>query len=634
MSTSGIIVCGKRYDVGHKVVTFDDDGGYSAYVPHRTDKIDQIYALDPAPGLSQRATRYRLRRFMGQSTRMRHLRGVVRQIVVHLDGCRDARMCYSVLHNQRGLSVHFMVDNDGTIYQCLDLLHCAYHAGGVNEISVGIELQNRGDAARYPSYYPGGRETVTCRIHGAQFLSYDFTGAQYTAMIRLCKVLSRIFDVPLTSPHENGQQVWTTISGVRNYRGFLGHYHLSKDKWDPGPWDFYRLFRNIGTRTTFPLGPIGRGGKAAVDLESESGRYFEMSEQDAKVHFPVGPLGRSKLWHGGVHLTGRQGTLVHAVHQGQIVAAQMGPPCAMGSCNFVLIRHRFSFGRRIQTFFSLYYHLDWATESAQGGEAIPWIKRSRNRRWWVQLERGEVTLLGVNVEAGEVIGTMGEAGPSGHREDQIHFATFSPEELTREVDPDSWEVIDGSAMGRLCKDRKLLSKIDRPLGGRAADGLLSRRELRNFFHLHPKRSELRRVVVRYLSEWTPGGWADELNRAPDFAALTPSHRRRLLQQQITPTLWWTPDVARHAALPSSGIIYAYHPIGFLVWFSRMIRQNQQARGAGIDNADRWEGKQAPRHLTVDAESGAGMTDEEDYHSGEKGKKLTLEDLVQGYPDDD
>ena len=52
-----------------------------------------------------------------------------------------------------GLSVHFMVDADGTIYQTLDLLERAYHAEEVNSDSIGVEICNRGrvDCSEWPS---------------------------------------------------------------------------------------------------------------------------------------------------------------------------------------------------------------------------------------------------------------------------------------------------------------------------------------------------------------------------------------------------------------------------------------------------------------------------------------------------
>jgi tyrosyl-tRNA synthetase len=47
------------------------------------------------------------------------------------------RQCFKVLHDARDLSVHFMLDLDGTIYQTLDLKERAWHATTSNSRSVG-----------------------------------------------------------------------------------------------------------------------------------------------------------------------------------------------------------------------------------------------------------------------------------------------------------------------------------------------------------------------------------------------------------------------------------------------------------------------------------------------------------------
>ena len=57
--------------------------------------------------------------------------------------------CQKVLDN-RGISVHFLIDNDGTIYQTIDMQHGCWHAGSerANRASVGVEISN----AYYPKY--------------------------------------------------------------------------------------------------------------------------------------------------------------------------------------------------------------------------------------------------------------------------------------------------------------------------------------------------------------------------------------------------------------------------------------------------------------------------------------------------
>lgn len=631
---SEIIVCQRRFDIDHQVVTFEEEGGYSAYVPHCTDNISRIYATHPARGLARRATRYRARRLMGGSSRLELLRQVVRQVTVHLDGCLSAAQCFDVLHNQRGLSVHFMIDNDGTIYQTLDLMHCAFHAAGVNEVAIGIELQNRGDAARHANAYRQKRPTVTCRVHGAQFLSYDFTDAQYEAMVRLGAALSRIFDLPLAVPRSSSGPIWTTIANPRAFRGFLGHYHISRNKWDPGPFDFPRLFGRIGSGVTFPLTPLSSNRRVGHQQPPSVARwYFDNSEQDAPARFPLGPLGSSRLWHGGAHLRAQEGRRVFSIAQGRIVAARLGPPCPVGSCNFVLVRHQLSLLNQPVSFFSLYYHLGALSQIEAGEHAAPWLRDERLEPHMADLLGGTVVMLDIEVGAGEVVGQVAEAGPPGHREGQLHFSMFSQHELTNSVDPGRWEVLESSDNGRLCNDPQLIRRVDRRLGKRPPDGKLSRRELRNFFTLNAQREDLRRMAVRHRSEWTPGDWAQSLEQTADFGRLPAGQRRRLIAQQIEPTLWWTDEIAAHAGLPADGMVYSYHPIGFVRWLERITSQAASLRSAGIEGADRWEGRMAPSHLTVDAESADEMTDQEDFYSGELGKQLTLEDLARGYPED-
>src|SRR5262249_50813443 len=72
------------------------------------------------------------------------LRDVVDQFVIHFDVAGTSRRCFETLHDHRGLSVQFMLDLDGTIYQTLDLKEGAWHATKANSRSIGIEIANVG----------------------------------------------------------------------------------------------------------------------------------------------------------------------------------------------------------------------------------------------------------------------------------------------------------------------------------------------------------------------------------------------------------------------------------------------------------------------------------------------------------
>ncbi len=661
MAGSEIIVCGQRFDIDHKVVTFEDAKGYSHYLPHCYRKPDRVYPSHPAPGLSDRMWRYSARSFMGRKWRerlspqraLRKLKRGCRQFLIHMDGCRDAYMCYLVLHDQRGLSVHFMVDNDGTIYQALDLADRAFHGGGVNNFSIGVELQNRGRAKKgkedyYSKLKLPHRDIVSCKVHGFLFRAFDFSEGQYRAMIKLSTALNKILDLPLVSPQESaGTPARGLIDDYRKFRGFLGHYHIERQKWDPGPWDFQRMFRAIGARVTFPFSRLPkkkelRRLKAKEEerkVKKEADKYYKLSEGTIGAYFPVGPLGRSRLWHGGVHLAAAERAPVYAPIMGQMVAARMAPPCTVGRCNFILLKHYLASHLGERPFYTLFFHLQREEDNEWTKRIVPWLIRTRKEAWRKDLALGRTALMNEKVDAGELLAHVGSAGPPGHRSSQVHFAIFAPKDITRGLLPKErfWDIIRTDGRSRLCEEDKILDRVDSARKGQKGDGYLTRKELREYFRYHPERDLMRKVAVKHLSEWTPRGWPKALEEAQDFSRLPEPKKKKLYKQQIEPTLWWTPEVAAHAGLPRDGVVYSYHPIGFVVWFKQVLRESSSLRSVGIGNKDRYDkatsAEKASDWFKLDSESASGTTDEADHVSGDAKQKLTLEDLVNGYPDD-
>ena len=624
---SHIVVCSEHHEIGHPVVTFADRGGFDARLEHRTDQPGIKLASHPAPGLRGETRRYRQRRRLGRQTSLDALRRGVRQVVVHFDGCRSVQHCFDVLHNQHGLSIHFMVDSDGTIYQTLDLLHCAYHAAGVNEVSVGIELQNRADALRWPNAYGGHRPKVVCRIHDDNMLAFDFTDAQYRAMSKLCGALAKILYVPVEAPG-----TWTTIEKPRLFRGFIGHYHVTRKKWDPGPWDFGRLFRNIGSRVFAPV-PIDLS--RSEEIEADDTRFAsklrslsERSRHQGLASFPVGPLGRSRLWHGGQHLTSPHLETVRAIAHGIIVLAKLAIAPGLGSRSFVLIRHRLETERRAYTFFSLYYHLEPDVPGSR--EAPPWTHLDEETREELAAER--TVFLWQPVDAGDPIGRVGIAGPRALRQPQIHFAIFSREDLTQVSRRSDWQVIEAIRESRFCRVEKLIDYFDRPNQGNPRDGLVDRRELLSFYRDRARAYQLRRLAVRYPAEWTPGGW-DELQRMPELKSMGRQTLRRLIREQIDPTLWWNSRAAKHANLPGDGYVYAYDPLEFVAWYRTLLRKTQDARATALQvHRGKWLGVDKQKNYVLDSDSVLAMTDAEDTATGRTEVEITLEDMIDGYPE--
>lgn len=119
---------------------------------------------------------------------------VVDTIILHHTGGSTFSSGYNTL-TRRGLSVHYMVDIDGTIYYLVDEGKLAYHASGWNARSIGIEIVNTGKA------------------------DMDYTDKQYTAVFNLVN---------------NIVKRWPTISFDNTH--IIGHYQASEvGKWDPSP---------------------------------------------------------------------------------------------------------------------------------------------------------------------------------------------------------------------------------------------------------------------------------------------------------------------------------------------------------------------------------------------------------------
>jgi N-acetyl-anhydromuramyl-L-alanine amidase AmpD len=286
-----IVAAGQFFHIGTPVVLWMDPGGYDAYRVERRfsplAKADWADSKRDNPNLTS-PNRYGLRRSELSSWEAEQLRGggwdlltlerAIDQFVIHFDAAGTSRQCFKVLQDERDLSVHFMLDVDGTIYQTLDLKERAWHASQANSRSIGIEIANIGayplkqraildrwykqgtngtvDLVIPPSHQPSGirtenftghparTEQITGRIQGEELVQYDFTPRQYDALIKLTAALCKIFpNLKCDYPHDaQGRLIRAKLSPEdwKAYHGLLGHYHVQSDKVDPGPafqWD-------------------------------------------------------------------------------------------------------------------------------------------------------------------------------------------------------------------------------------------------------------------------------------------------------------------------------------------------------------------------------------------------------------
>jgi N-acetyl-anhydromuramyl-L-alanine amidase AmpD len=216
--------------------------------------------------------------FRGGGWDLEALQDKVDQFVLHYDVAGTSRRCFQILHDARGLSVHFLLDLDGTIYQTLDLKERAWHASIANDRSVGIEIANIGAYPvgrdnpleewysrdthgqvhiRLPDRYgtgdlrtpgfvgrPARPEPVRGVIQGTELEQYDFTPEQYAALTKLTAALCRVLPkIQCRYPADtDGKLIRHKLPDeqLQDYQGVLGHFHIQTNKVDPGPamdWD-------------------------------------------------------------------------------------------------------------------------------------------------------------------------------------------------------------------------------------------------------------------------------------------------------------------------------------------------------------------------------------------------------------
>lgn len=286
-----IVVAGQLFHTGTRVVTWMDPGGYDGYRVERRfspfedsgwDKTKEQVKAIPSPnryGLRREGlTPEQIERVRGGGWDLKTLQATVDQFVMHYDVAGTARQCFKILHDMRGLSVHFMVDIDGTIYQTVDLKERTWHATTSNTRSIGIEIANMGaypvgiqkvldewyplDSSgkpyiKIPERYgetgiytkgfvgrPARPERILGTVQNTQVVQYDLTPQQYDALVKLTAALCKVFPkITCDYPRDlEGKLILKKLPDdqLKTYQGVLGHYHVQANKTDPGPafdWD-------------------------------------------------------------------------------------------------------------------------------------------------------------------------------------------------------------------------------------------------------------------------------------------------------------------------------------------------------------------------------------------------------------
>jgi len=132
----------------------------------------------------------------------------------------------------------FIIDEDGTIYQCADVLtRWGIHAGAINQESVGVDVVNvldpsyldhsAGDLVRRQRIVP--RSWSASKVHGQ---AIDYTPAQKVALVTLARALSAWLRIPATIPSEFTGYGDCIETIKETSPGHFAHGQWSTKRWD------------------------------------------------------------------------------------------------------------------------------------------------------------------------------------------------------------------------------------------------------------------------------------------------------------------------------------------------------------------------------------------------------------------
>lgn len=130
--------------------------------------------------------------------------------------------------DERYASAHIAIDGDGSVGCLSDLrLHTTYHAGQVNDVSIGIEMYQEADGTIYT-------DTLASCLRLVDFLTLRFgIQRQIPAERKICRRFARG-----TKGSGSAQRAYLSggLSGV-NFSGVFGHRNVTRNRGPGDPGD-------------------------------------------------------------------------------------------------------------------------------------------------------------------------------------------------------------------------------------------------------------------------------------------------------------------------------------------------------------------------------------------------------------
>lgn len=142
---------------------------------------------------------------------------------------------------KRNLGIHFVLEQDGSFVQVLNLGLKAAHLKGLNDLAVGIEIVSplfegslaaaeRAKGIIRPTY----RNTIGKRTTSFVGLTKEQMEAVLHFVPKLCDDLGIPKRVPTNKDGTLRRTSFATLAEARVFSGVLGHLHFHNFKQDPG----------------------------------------------------------------------------------------------------------------------------------------------------------------------------------------------------------------------------------------------------------------------------------------------------------------------------------------------------------------------------------------------------------------
>ena len=158
--------------------------------------------------------------------------------VIHWTGSENSVETMFKVLNKRKLGVEYCISPYGSLYQFCDMMEVdTADAGAANKISWGVEVVNAGIRSintvwrepRYRKTKMGPRHPYETRIHGRNVKCWDFYKEQTMTLLALNSLIAEV--VPT---YESNVCIANEEINWREFKGAIGHFHITRRKLDPG----------------------------------------------------------------------------------------------------------------------------------------------------------------------------------------------------------------------------------------------------------------------------------------------------------------------------------------------------------------------------------------------------------------